>query len=398
MGQKRYLYAGVGVVMMLFAGFVYAWSILSAPIAADFPQWGNAQLSLTFTICMAFFCLGGMAAGFLSKRIPVRVNAVISAALFLAGFFLTSRANGLPLLYVSYGVLCGTASGFAYNAVMNVIPRWFPGRQGLISGVLLLGFGASSMIIGSVFTAVTPEAPGAWRNTLLAMGVLMAAVIFTGSFFLVPPEGGTPSRAAAEKAEGGGQLELAPAQMLGRASFWLFFAWATLCSAAGLVVIAQARGLAAVAAPSLAAGTLSFIVGLISVCNGLGRVMFGALYDRIGRKLTMLLVAACFLAGIGLLWGALGGSLPLLTLGFVFVGLGYGGGPTMSAAVIKEFYGEKNYPVNFSIVNVNLLVASFASTAAAAVYDAVDSYAVILLGLLALALGSVACWACIRKP
>ena len=122
----RWIYAAVGLVVLLFAGFVYGWSVFAAPIGADFPQWSAAQLSLTFTICMAFFCLGGFAAGNLSKRIPVRVSVLISAALFLVGFFLVSRANSLPMLYVSYGVLCGTASGFAYNSVMSTMTKWFP--------------------------------------------------------------------------------------------------------------------------------------------------------------------------------------------------------------------------------------------------------------------------------
>ena len=95
----RFLYAAVGLVVLLFAGFVYGWSIFAAPIGADFPAWSKAQLSLTFTICMAFFCLGGFAAGNLSKKIPVRVNVIFSAALFLVGFFLVSRADSLPMLY-----------------------------------------------------------------------------------------------------------------------------------------------------------------------------------------------------------------------------------------------------------------------------------------------------------
>jgi len=383
MTGKRYLYALVGVIVMLFAGFVYAWSILSAPIAADFPEWSNAQLSLTFTICMAFFCLGGMAAGVLSKKIPVRLNVIFSAILFLIGFFLTSRANSLPLLYVSYGVLCGTASGFSYNSVMNVMPRWFPNQQGLISGVLLLGFGASSMIIGSVFTAVTPNTTGAWRQTLLILGILMAVVILIGSFFFQPPkEGEVPSvQKSASRSEG---LELTPAQMLCRVSFWLFFLWLVLLSAVGLVIIAQAKTVAQTAAPTMDAGTISFVVGLISVCNGLGRVIFGALFDRIGRKVTMFLVIVCFVIGTGAVWLSMSGSAVLLVVGFVFTGLGYGGGPTMSASVTKRFYGEKNYPVNFSIMNINLLVASFASTAAGAILDSSGSFTTIFILLFVL--------------
>lgn len=400
MGKKRIFYAVVGVAVMLFAGFVYAWSILSAPIAADFPQWSNAQLSLTFTICMAFFCLGGMAAGVLSKRFPVRLNVMISAVLFLVGFFLTARVQSLPLLYVSYGVLCGTASGFAYNSVMNVMPRWFPDRQGLISGVLLMGFGASSMIIGSAFTALTPTVSGAWRSSLLVMGVLMAVVLLAGSFFFIPPkEGEAPTSPAKHATPGEQGLELTPGRMMRRPSFWCFFLWATLLSAAGLVIIAQARSVALTAVPDFDAGTLSFSVGLISVCNGLGRVIFGALFDKMGRKATMLSVTFALVAGAVLLAMSLtAGSAVLLVAGFIFTGLGYGGGPTMSAAFTKRFYGQQNYAVNFSITNTNLLVASFASTAAGAIYDAMGSYtAVFALIFVLLAIAFVSMFL-IRKP
>ena len=55
-----------------------------------------------------------------------------------------------------------------------------------------------------------------------------------------------------------------------------------------------------------------------------------------------------------------------MVAGFIVTGLGYGGAPTMGSAVISDFFGQKNYPVNFSINNMNLLVASFAGTIAGA--------------------------------
>ena len=397
MGKKRVGIALVGVVLMLFAGFIYAWSILSAPIAADFPQWTNAQLSLTFTVCMAFFCLGSMGAGLLAKRWPVRCNVRLSAVLFLAGFLLASRTQSPPLLYVGYGVLGGAGSGFAYNSVMNVIPRWFPDRQGLISGVLLMGFGASSMVVGAAFTALTPETSGAWRGSLLVMGVLIAVLLLAGSFCFQMPTVAElpPAGASADQAPG---LELTPGKMLRRGSFWLFFLWALIISVVGLVVIAQARNVALAAAPGLGAGTLSLVVGLISVCNGLGRVIFGGLFDKIGRRPTMLLVSVCALLGAAALCLSLRGSAVLLVAGFLFTGLGYGGGPTLCAAVIKSFYGRENYPVNFSIVNLNLLAASTASTAAGAMYDATGSFAAVFLLLFVLIAAAFGALLAIRKP
>lgn len=388
MKKKPVLYAVIGVAVMLFAGFIYAWSILSAPIHAEFPQWSSAQLSLTFTICMTFFCLGGIGAGLISRRLPVRVNVILAGALFFIGFYIAAQAYTLPALYLGYGVLCGTASGFAYNSVMNLIPRWFPKRQGLISGVLLMGFGASSLIVGSVFTAVTPDTVGAWRDSLFYMGILMAIVLIAGSFFFVEPK--NAEGIASKNAAGTGDLDITPSKMVRQGSFWLFFGWATLISAVGLVIIAQARSMVQTVAPSFDAGALSLVVGIISVCNGLGRVLFGGLFDRIGYKSTTRMVTIAGLIGAGLLMLAVLLKNPaLLITAFLFVGLSFGGGPTMGAAFTKLFYGQKNYAVNFPIMNVSLLVASFASTAAGAIYDANGSYPLILallLGLISIAL------------
>ena len=71
----RFLYAAVGLVVLLFAGFVYGWSIFAAPIGADFPAWSKAQLSLTFTICMAFFL--SLIHIFLEGHIMVKADLVI---------------------------------------------------------------------------------------------------------------------------------------------------------------------------------------------------------------------------------------------------------------------------------------------------------------------------------
>ena len=56
--NKRWAYLGVGVIAMLFAGILYAWSILKSPLVGQF-AWGQAELALNFTIAMTFFCVGG---------------------------------------------------------------------------------------------------------------------------------------------------------------------------------------------------------------------------------------------------------------------------------------------------------------------------------------------------
>ena len=382
---------------MLLAGFVYAWSILSAPIAEEFPSWTSAQLSLTFTLCIAFFCLGGVAGGMLQGRMPARFIVRAASVLFLAGFFLASRTRGPWVLYLGYGILCGTASGFAYNAVMNTVPKWFPKNQGLISGILLMGFGASSMIIGTAFTALTPETAGAWRSSLLFMGALMAVVLAAGSFFIRAPEKVATGSASAPEAQA--KPGFSPGQMLRQPGFWRFFAWSTLLSGSGLIVIAQARSLAIVVGPRLSAGTLSFTVGLISVCNGLGRILIGAMFDRFNHKIAMRAVVLLYLVGATLITlSFFSGSYPLLAAGFVALGFGYGGGPTTSAALTRIFYGSNHYAVNFSIANLNLMVASLSSTAEGALYDATGSFLSVFVLLFFCILAAMIVMPGIRKP
>ena len=154
---NRWVYAAFGVVILLFAGMVYAWSVLSGPIAQEYPQWTNAQLSLTFTIVMTLFCVGCMAGGFLSGKVSAKIYVWAAAAMFLGGFMLSARITSLMGLYIGFGVICGFASGLAYNAVMGTISRWFPDKQGLISGVLLMGFGLSSFLVGKIFQMCTPR-------------------------------------------------------------------------------------------------------------------------------------------------------------------------------------------------------------------------------------------------
>ena len=79
------------------------------------------MLSLTFTLVMAFFCVGSLVAGVLSKKVNPRIYVLISGVLFLAGFMIASMTGESPiLLYLGFGILCGLGAGFAYNAVTRV--------------------------------------------------------------------------------------------------------------------------------------------------------------------------------------------------------------------------------------------------------------------------------------
>ena len=376
--MNRWTYAVIGVVTLLFAGLIYAWSVMSKSIAASRPDWTATQLSLTFTIVMALFCTGGLIAGILSKKVNPKLYIIVSGVFFVAGFFIASLTGDSPaLLYIGFGVICGLGAGFAYNAVLSTMSLWFPDKQGLISGILLMGFGLSSFIIGKVYAAVTPsDGSDQWKMTFRILGIIVLVVMLVCfNFFVKPSEdyhvpGATEKKVVKEPA-----LDIPPTQMVKKPAFWLYYIWAILLSAAGLVLVSQASGIATQVGPNVSDGNIATVVGLISILNGIGRVIFGAIFDKKGYRMAMILdMIIMVIAGLILILALTTGNFLFIILGFLIGGLAYGGVMPTNSAIISDFFGRTNYPVNYSLVNTNLIIASFASTIAGKLYDASHSY------------------------
>ena len=391
---NRWVYAIVGVIVLLFAGLVYAWSVLGTPIAAEFADWSKAQLSMTFTIVMIMFCIGSLLCGLLSGKLSAKMSVRIGAVLFLLGFFLASRTQSLAMLYIGFGVLCGLSSGLCYNAVMSTMVRWFPDRPGLISGVLLMGFGGGSFIIGKLYQAWTPVEIGGWRASFLVMGIIIFVVLAICSFFFVAP-GADFVAPAAKNSKAAVKIagkEYKPLEMVKKPSFWLYYVWAIALSAAGLALISQASGVVWEASASQTAGAVATIVGLISICNALGRVLFGGMYDKYGRSLSMQLVNILFIITSGVLILALAAkSVVVVIIGFILGGLAYSGITPTNSAFCRAYFGPANYPVNFSLISSNLIFASFGSTVSGALFDASGSYNVTFFLIIGLAVVGILC-------
>ena len=375
---NRWVYAAIGVVVLFCAGIVYAWSVLSSPIAAEFSSWTKAQLSLTFTITMIMFCIGCMVGGFLSSKVSPKLYVLISAVLFLIGFQITAGIRSVVMLYIGFGIISGFGSGLVYNAVMSTITKWFPDKQGLISGILLMGFGVSAFAIGKLYQALTPSEIGAWRSSFRIMGLIIPAVLAACSPFFVKPNASFVPPAAAKKATkpiNPVAMEASTSQMIRKPAFWLYYLWAIFLSAAGLALISQATGSASEVGPAVSAGTIATVVGLISVFNAVGRVLSGMLYDKAGRSVTMQLVNCLFIVtSIILTLGLTTHSFALIVIGFITGGLSYGGVTPINSAFISSYYGQKHFSMNFSVINTNLIIASFGSTIAGSLYDASQSY------------------------
>ena len=362
--KNRIVILITGFFLLLLMGLIYAWSIFVAPLEAEF-GWQRSQTSLIFTISMVFFCLGGLVSGILLKKKPSVFILISGGICLLAGFLGASRVQTLPAIMVCYGVFCGFGVGLNYNCVLSTVARWFPDRTGMCSGVLMMGFGFGSMVLGTAASAMISSI--GWRSTFVTIGVVMAAVEVLCTFLIRLPEKADVAAYAAgaagkKRIVEGGEYDFGG--MVRLSAFWLYFIWALIFSAVGLAVIGHAAPMAREAA--VADSFIATCVGLVSISGGLARILLGAGFDLFGRRKLMLVIDASYLLGFLALIPAIGSkNSALLIVGFLLIGFAYGGVPTMSSAYAASMFGLKNYPVNFSTINLAIIPAALVGPAIA---------------------------------
>lgn len=385
---------------MLFAGILYAWSILKTPFATL--GYEASALALNFTLTMCFFCLGGFVSSRLVRLMGTRLTIILAAFLAGLGFVLTSFLGaGSPiLLYLTYAFLAGSGIGIAYIVIISTVNAWFPDRRGFSSGALMMGFGASTLILGNLADRLFASSLG-WRNTYIIIGIAIAAAVMLSSFVIKAPDKDIvfPEKKKTAKAreEDFEVRDFTPSEMVRRFTFWRAFVALVCLTAVGSAVISFARDLAlSVGAKATLATTL---VGVLAVCNGLGRIITGAVFDAMGRRFTMtsasiltILAAAVTLIAVGV------ESLPLCIAGLCLTGLSYGTSPTISSAFTSAFYGQKHFATNLSISNFNLMFASFIATACSSLQVASGGYTAPFILLLSLAGVALVLNVSIKRP
>ncbi len=397
----RWILLAISVMAMLFAGIIYAWSILKVPFVEDF-GWKAEQLSLNFTLTMCFFCLGGLLGSFLSRKIGVKSASFSSAVLAGSGMVFTGflDGNNVVMLYLTYAVMAGLGIGIAYNVIISTVSAWFPDKKGFCTGCLMMGFGASSLILGNLADSAFKSNFGR-RGTYIFLGVALFAVLALVSLFLKRPTSDvilpTPKKKLSDHAEAFEQKDYTVKQMLKRFSFWCAFALITFATAVGNSVISFARDLAL----SVGAGVVlaTTLVGLLAVCNGLGRIITGAMFDYFGRRKTMLIATILTIVAAGTtLLSVIITSLPICIIGLCLTGLSYGSCPTMVVSFVSAFYGQKYFATNFSIMNCNLICASFMATVCSNLLDTFSGYTAPFILLLTLAVLSLILNLSIKRP
>jgi OFA family oxalate/formate antiporter-like MFS transporter len=351
---------------------------------------------------MCGFCLGGILGSRLSRRLGVKLPVIIAAILAGGGLALTGLLSGshVALLYLTYAAMAGLGIGIAYNVIISTVNAWFPDKKGLCSGCLMMGFGASSLLLGNLASALFESALG-WRRTYLLLGGMILVILVLVGLLLCRPSSEVtlpaPKKTSGRRGEDFEVKDMTTTEMLKRFTFWRAFLCLVFLTAVGSSVISFARDLALETGAQAALATT--LVGVLSVCNGLGRILTGAVFDALGRRFTMLAAGILTIVAAAVtLTAVLLSSLPLCIVGLCLSGISYGTSPTISSAFTASFYGQKYFPTNFSITNCNLMGASVMATVCGNLVASSGGYVAPFILLLVLSVAALGLNISIRKP
>lgn len=368
--------AGMGINLAL--GVLYSWSIIAKSLTADW-HWSASQASWAYAIACGMFAVSMVFAGRAQDKLGPRLVATLGGVLVGLGMLvasLASASNPIPIT-LGFGVLAGAGIGLGYASATPAAIKWFsPARKGLITGLVVLGFGLASVYIAPL----TQWLLGAYGigMTFRILGIAFLVVVVALSQLLVNPPTGyvppayVPKNQPAQAKPVVAVQDIEPSAMVRTKQFallWLMFAFAAF---AGLMIIGHMAKISTLQLPGVSLGFL--LVAVLAVGNALGRVVAGAVLDRIGPVKTMLVAFVGQAAMMGLL--AISSTTALLVPVAALVGLCYGANLALFPSATAGFFGTKNLGANYGLVFTAWGVGGvFGSMTAGLIVDATGSYA-----------------------
>lgn len=404
-GNRNLVILGA-LVVQLCLGSIYAWSFFQTALNGGIPptgvyQWPSFYSQLPFAAGLASFALFMIFAGRWQDRVGPRKVATVGGILLGIGYISAFMVDivsagdaliGTLYLIITYGIIGGAGIGFAYVCPIAALVKWFPDKKGTITGIAVAGFGAGALVFGyveqyllSLYNVPTTANIG---MPMLILGVVYLVLVVLGSQVLVnPPEGWLPAgfTPAPTTADGKGQ-DILPGVMIRTSTFWLLWLMFVLAATAGLMTLGNVKS-AALAIDATADAVV--LVGVMSLLNAAGRIVWGAVSDKLGRENTMILMFSVLAIGmftfawmstISISWYAIMGIASLI--GFCF-----GGNFALFPSATADFFGSKNVGKNYGVMFTAYGIAGITGAfVAGPIVDFFNSYfwAFVITGVLAI--------------
>ena len=391
MSQEKVMnrwYVVIGAVLIqLCLGAIYAWSVFTPKLTEPLEKGGMYGFSATqaawiFSVGLLVFSVvmiisGRMIAKTGPRKLASLGGIVLGIGYILGGFFGHSFFSQLFFI----GIIGGAGIGLAYVVPIAVGVKWFPDKKGMVTGLAVAGFGFGATIwvksADSWFGLLNNLnffGLGGVQSVFLLYGVIFLIAVLLGSIVMIdPPQGYVPEGWTPPKPVASGAVSTLSNSALGMTNFesgemlktpQFYMTWFTFLSSAiaGLMVIyciklfgidaLKVSGMT-VADASAAAGTA---MALYAIFNGLGRIAWGTVSDKLGRKMSIFLM--CLFQGvIMLLFYKMGNTALMLTIGACIIGFNFGGNFALFPAITADYFGNKNVGLNYGFIFVSYGIA-----------------------------------------
>jgi MFS transporter, OFA family, oxalate/formate antiporter len=347
----RVTLAAVGVNLAL--GILYTWSVFSKLIPKEW-EWSEADKSLPYAVACLVFSLMMVPAGRLQDRFGPRLVATFGGLLVGLGMILASYTTTFVGYMLGFGVLAGAGIGFGYASATPPAVKWFSAaRTGMIAGIVVSGFGLSPVYAAPL--AKWLIANYGLPNTVFCLGIaFLVVVVLLSQLLISPPKGYVPGGAGprAVAATGNQKKEdFSPKEMFATVQFYILWFMYACGAGAGLMIISK---LAAIGEEQAGFKQGFVLVAAMAVGNGVGRIVTGSLSDKLGRRNTVFgcfVVQACLMIILSLVTkDSILANVGVLVVLSALLGANYGANLAVFPSISKNYYGLKNFGVNYGLL------------------------------------------------
>jgi OFA family oxalate/formate antiporter-like MFS transporter len=350
------------ILIQLCLGAIYAWSVFTPSLTGA--GWTKAQTQLVFAAGLATFAIVMVIAGRMMPKLGPRKLAMLGGVVLGVGYVLAGLLGGTNFLslFIFIGLIGGAGIGLAYVVPIAVGMRWFPDKKGLITGLAVAGFGfGATLWVKLAGSAGKLIANLGLSTTFTIYGILFfICVVIGGIWMIYPPEGWKPEGwTPPEEKEGSKVAKVADMQsgaMLKTPQYYMILLTFVFGASAGLMSIGLMKlfpgealvnnGLSKEAASTIAGTAMAWFFAL---ANGIGRIAWGAISDKLGRKLSIILMMAT--QGIFVIaFIKMAGTPALLYLGAALIGFNFGGNFALFPTITADTFGTKYVGQNYGWV------------------------------------------------
>ena len=402
----RVVMALLCTTLQVCLGTVYAWSYFQTLLVRQL-GWTFTETAWAFSITIFSLGMSAAWAGAALPKYGPRRLALLGSLMFSGGYLIAGLAlhlDELMLFYLGYGVIGGAGIRLGYVTPVATVAKWFPDRKGLATGIVVMGFGVGALLLTTVLAPVLVlQTRGELPELFVSLGLIFACILIPTSLLLRdPPPGYAPggTAAAGGVADAMARAEEAPLRTCLRSPeflvMWVVFFFNI---SAGIAVISFQSSLLqdvwGLADPSLEPEQLAeygaTLIAVSSLCNGVGRLFWGLLSDRLGRVRVFRILLASQLLVFGILMTERDPIIFSILVCYVLLCFG-GGFATVPSFVLDVFGSRRMSTIYGAMLTAWAAAGVFGPLYVGSLKDQYPDRAVIycfLIGILILGLGYV---------